>query len=243
MPTLTPDAWVQIRHDYEHTDRPIEDICAGHGISSGTLRDRMRRWGWARRRPPIPREGPPAVVAPTWTEPQIDATTTNRWRSDEARELPPPAAAPMVARDDQPRAAECETLPVLPLGPRLRGDERENDAPAAIGPRLHSTVARVLPAIEATLAKLAAGLHHPREIEQTARALGTLMRTLRELNAQLSQYGGRAGAAGDSGPADIDDFRDELARRINALVEAHEAGIPARYEAAWLEMAAGAEDE
>ena len=43
-PELTSEAWVQIRYDYERTERPIEDICAEHGISSGTLRDRMRRW-------------------------------------------------------------------------------------------------------------------------------------------------------------------------------------------------------
>jgi hypothetical protein len=64
MPQPTPDAWAQIRYDYEHTDRPIEDICAEHGISSGTLRDRTRRWQWRRRRPPIPRDGPPAIFVP-----------------------------------------------------------------------------------------------------------------------------------------------------------------------------------
>jgi len=69
MPDLTPDAWAQIRHDYEHSDRPVEDICAEHGISSSTLRDRMRRWRWTRRRPPIPREGPPAAT------PQIEMAT------------------------------------------------------------------------------------------------------------------------------------------------------------------------
>ena len=62
-PTPTHEAWAQIRYDYEHTERPIEDICAEHGISSGTLRDRMRRWGWTRRRPPIPRQGPPPLPA------------------------------------------------------------------------------------------------------------------------------------------------------------------------------------
>ena len=61
-PTLTSEAWTQIRYDYEHTERPIAAICAEHGISSGTLRDRMRRWGWTRRRPPIPREGPPPLA-------------------------------------------------------------------------------------------------------------------------------------------------------------------------------------
>ena len=64
MTEPTSDAWTQIRYDYEHTNRPVEDICAEHGISSGTLRDRVRRWRWTRRRAPIPREGPPAMAAP-----------------------------------------------------------------------------------------------------------------------------------------------------------------------------------
>ena len=33
MPEPTPEAWAQIRHDYEHTDRQIVDICADHGIT------------------------------------------------------------------------------------------------------------------------------------------------------------------------------------------------------------------
>ena len=63
MPEPTSDAWTQIRYDYEHSSRPIVDICAEHGISPNTLRDRVRRWHWTRRRAPIPREGPPAMAA------------------------------------------------------------------------------------------------------------------------------------------------------------------------------------
>jgi hypothetical protein len=71
---LSPEAWAQIRYDYEHTERAIADICAEHNISSGTLRDRMRRWGWTRRRAPIPRDGPPPV-APTLPSPSDRAFT------------------------------------------------------------------------------------------------------------------------------------------------------------------------
>ena len=86
-------------------------------------------------------------------------------------------------------------------------------------PRLQSAVARVLPAIEATIARLAAGPHHPREMEQAGRALGALTRTLRELNALLAQHNAHAGAAVyDDMPEDIDAFRIDLARRIDAFV-------------------------
>jgi hypothetical protein len=90
-------------------------------------------------------------------------------------------------------------------------------------PRLQSAVARVLPAIEATIARLAAGPYHPRDMEQAGRALSSLTRTLRELNALLSQHHARGetadGAADDDDmPEDIDAFRYELARRIDAFV-------------------------
>jgi hypothetical protein len=97
--------------------------------------------------------------------------------------------------------------------------------PAAIVPRLQSAVARVLPAIEATIARLAGGAHHPRDMEQASRALGALTRTLRELNALLAQHNARLDAAHPSyddelpdGYDNIDDFRNDLARRIDAFI-------------------------
>ena len=78
----------------------------------------------------------------------------------------------------------------------------------------------MLPAIEAIIARLAAGPQHPREMEQAGRALGALMRTLRELNALLSQHNAQAANAYDDMPEDMDAFRENLARRIDAFVEA-----------------------
>ena len=90
-------------------------------------------------------------------------------------------------------------------------------------PRLQGAVARVLPAIEATLAKLAAGPLRPREMEQTARALGALTRTLRELNALLKEHPGNGRENDDPVPEDIDEFRFELVRRIRAFIAARQA--------------------
>jgi hypothetical protein len=61
MPEPTPEAWAQIRHDYEHTDRPIVEICAEHGITAPMLRYRVKHWKWKMRKPVIPRHGPPPV--------------------------------------------------------------------------------------------------------------------------------------------------------------------------------------
>ena len=60
---LTAEDWGRIRYEYESTDRKVVEICAEHGISDGTLRDRVRRWGWKRRwSGPVPREGPPPIA-------------------------------------------------------------------------------------------------------------------------------------------------------------------------------------
>jgi len=139
-------------------------------------------------------------------------------------------------------------------------------APAAgdalpIGERLEGAVGRVLPAIEMTLARLTAGPIQPREMELAARALGSLTRTLRELNGLLNQHSAdeprrsteelRASVTrklaaiaaeqdDDPPPDDMDEFRNELAGRIKTFVESRQAEIPAKYEAAWNEFAAEA---
>jgi hypothetical protein len=159
MPALTPDAWAQIRYDYEHTDRPVEDICAAHGISSGTLRDRMRRWSWRRRRSPIPREGPPACLV---VEQAIASSGT----------------AVIVAKPSTPAPSEdggAGAPPIAALQPA------ESDA-GPLGPALQEAVTTVLPAIQQTLARIVEGRAYPDDAAKTARALETLTRTLRELS-------------------------------------------------------------
>jgi hypothetical protein len=202
MPTeLTLEEWTQVRYEYEHTEKPVEDICFERGISSSTLRDRMRRWRWTRRRQPISAEGPPPVerVAPlVAAETQIGTS------------VPPQAAA-----------LPSENATDAPAPHAAPGEEAPAD-PAAIAPRLRSALARLLPAIEATLAKLAAGATQPREIERAARALTALTRTLRELKALLSEYPAPA-EDDDRGPADNDEFIRELIRRMDYFAATHAA--------------------
>lgn len=203
----TREAWGQIRYDYEHTGRPIEDICAEHGISSGTLRDRMRRWGWARRRLPIPREGPPPA-------PPIDHAILLLPVTQTGPVAPALASAPASASPITPSA------PGLPTMPQAAAIEHASDGgdsdPVSIVPRLQNAVGRVLPAIEAIVTRLGANPANAREMERSARALASLTRTLRELNVLLGQH--RASAAEDNMPEDIDAFRLDLARRIDLFV-------------------------
>jgi hypothetical protein len=164
MPALTPDAWAQIRYEYEHTGRPVEVICAEHGISSGTLRDRMRRWHWRRRREPIPREGPPAFLV-------VEQAAA------------PSGTAVIVAKPSRvaPTDDGCGTAP-----PSASLQPAEGDA-APLVPALQEAVTTVLPAIQQMLARIATGNFYPDDAAKTARALEALTRTLRELSVLLSR--------------------------------------------------------
>lgn len=200
MPEPTPEAWAQIRHAYEHTDKPLAHICADNDITIPMLRYRMKRWDWTRRKPLIPREGPPPEAA--------------MQREIAAPHHPtPPAFAPALAGDPPPP----EPAPGrVQARPGWEGEE-------AIVPRLQSAVARVLPAIEATLARLSADAHHPREMEQAGRTLSALTRTLRELNGLLAEQIARPAAASAANdyydtPQDMDAFREELAQRIEKFI-------------------------
>ena len=165
---LTPEEWAQVRYEYEHTDKPVDDICLDHGISPNTLRDRVRRWRWTRRRQPIPAEGPPPAL-----------------RNEPA--LPFVGAPPFGMAPPEPAAVPREGTAALPAPHATPGEAAPAD-PAEIVPRLQGAVARVLPAIEAIVARLAAEPMPPREMERAARTLTSLTRTLRELNELLSQH-------------------------------------------------------
>jgi hypothetical protein len=217
MPTdPSPETWAQIRYEYEHTDKPVEDICFDHRVSQTTLRDRVRRWGWSKRRQPIWAEGPPPL--PVGSAPPLGGTMT-------PAVMPPPVMAPPAAPLAGPDAAPSVlgAPAAAPAAPHAPAGEPAPSDPAEVAPRLQAAVARVLPAIEATLAKLAAAPMPPREMERAARTLTSLTRTLRELNELLSEHQARGAChcECEDTPEDIDAFRLDLARRIDAFVASH----------------------
>ena len=95
---------------------------------------------------------------------------------------------------------------------------RDPGTPTAL--RLQDAVASVLAAIEAIVAKI--GAARLGESDRSARALAALTRTLRELNSLHGQY---EEPATDDSPADIDEFRLALARKIDAFVAAQGGGV------------------
>jgi len=208
---LTDEQWQQVRYEFEYTDKPVDQIALDWGVSAGTIRNRRIAWGWTSRRPPVPPEGPPRLPAP-----QIEAAAPSL--------VGPPAPVPQI------EAAAPLLLPASqgpPLAPMQAGDatpppggelSRDPDTPTAL--RLQGAVASVLAAIEAIVAKIGAG--RTAESDRSARALAALTRTLRELNTLQSQY---EEPAADDSPADIDEFRFALARKIDAFVAAQGGGV------------------
>ena len=188
-PKLSGKDWPRIRYEYEETDKPIHAICADHGISASTLRNRVRQWGWRERRPRVPAQGPPAAPAA-------------------ARIVP---AASISPADMARYAAAAALLVEHPV---------EQDDAELIVPRLQGAIARVLPAIEVTLAQLVSQAQ-PRERERASRTLAGLTRTLRDLNAMLSQFPAAERDEND------EEYRAELQKleRMATVNEAYRRGI------------------
>jgi hypothetical protein len=123
-----------------------------------------------------------------------------------------------------------------PLPPIPRRQERKTSRPAA-PPDRRSLVARLWNAAGRQVAEIEQRLGRDRpaagERESDARMLAMLVKTLRELSA-LDEAHADSGAHNgtdpeddDAVPRDIDEFRSELARRIEAFVRSRTApGIP-----------------
>jgi transposase-like protein len=237
----SPEAWARIRHAYEHSDRSVSDICAEHGISSGTLRDRVRRWKWNRRREPIPPLGPPPLVQPpTMTAPTFagpNECVPDAREQASVSETCEAASPPVASNEAAATSTRGDDAAPPPSYSRFVAQEAQarSGAPAApLADRLQGAIDRIMPAIETTLATLASGSLHPRQMELAARSLGALTRTLRELNGLLAQQA----TDEPEGPRDMEEFRLLLTERMNAMLRQREEEAPRIYHEAWEDFAA-----
>jgi molecular chaperone GrpE (heat shock protein) len=83
--------------------------------------------------------------------------------------------------------------------------------------RLYRAVLEELAAVENLRAQLKREPQSPQDAERTARTLSSLTETLQKLQ-RLQCAVPQSGSYDDDMPADIDEFRTELARRIEAFV-------------------------
>jgi hypothetical protein len=100
---------------------------------------------------------------------------------------------------------------------------------AIVAERLQDTVERQMAAVERVLAVI--GPADAIEAEGSARTLANIARIIREIAAlNLTEHDVKephdandADARDDAIPRDLDEFRRELARRLQALIDVHEA--------------------
>lgn len=100
---IAPERVAEGRRRYENTLVPVDDIAVAMGVSPTTLRNRIKEWGWTRRRndsrpgsyaialraavPSGPLAAEPALPPPSPDAPQDRATVAARIQDLVAREL------------------------------------------------------------------------------------------------------------------------------------------------------------
>lgn len=190
-PLYTPDFMAGLRQAYTETHEPMWSIAARHGIATRTFEKIVDREGWPKRRERV-REVVPA------------------------QHLLAEAQALLAAQMVEQEPGSGEAAPPAP--------EAAPSPPPDPAERIEKLLIREVEIEEARHAKLA-GLPRPTaEAARTARTLAVLTQTLHAL--RRLRHGEQAGRAPtqeekpihDDIPDDLDEFRRELARRIDAFV-------------------------
>jgi hypothetical protein len=134
------------------------------------------------------------------------------------RFAPPPRSLPAAVRlmakaEEVAAAAARDHGDIAPSG-GLNGDTPPLGDTIA---RLHRAVIEELSAVEAMRARLKREPQSPVDAERTTRTISSLTETLQKLQ-RLQCTVPQPGSDDDDMPADIDEFRDRLARRIEAFI-------------------------
>jgi hypothetical protein len=230
----TPEMEANIRQRYEETDEPIDTIAADRGVAPGSLRRIAATKGWVRRKHKGPADVTAAmrILAETERlETSLASPPPERGRSAAQR---PGGGEALTERDhptpdglqpsDPPPPGEGGTEPEAPASPDLH---------LATIERLEAAVRKELSVVEAMRAAFGSEPYKPYHAQLTTRTLSNLTDTLGKLarlRAALAPQPAAPASAGfthddlsDSLPADIDEFRHALARRIEAFLESREA--------------------
>jgi len=195
----TPELLENARQRFEETDESSVSIAADMGIHARTLYRLALRENWKRRKQPHDLSPAAKLLMQAESlsgpEPLQSAEQAGPVRADTDQQGPDGAALiPSVE----------STLPPLP--PHEETIER-----------LHRAVLKELSAVETMRAALGREPQSPIDAERTARTLASLTATLQNLRRMQCAMP-KTGPYDDDIPADIGEFRKELARRIEAFV-------------------------
>jgi hypothetical protein len=238
MARYTPEFVAGVRHDYENTDNSLARIAVDRGISERTINRWRDRDGWARRSERV-RDVPPAMRAlqeatallsappPAAAAAAAAAKGYSSARPREGGELGAAGGESILGAPGSPPSrgrAELETVRFQPT--EICSGAGTGEADAAPASAASSAIARIerlvekeLAAEEAVRAQLGPLSRAPADAERSARTLATLTQTLQVLARLRCGLPPDGGADDDDDmPRDIDEFRRDLARRIDAFV-------------------------
>jgi len=203
----TPELLENVRYRFEETDEPVSSIAADLGVHRNTFRLLTLRNGWKRLVPPRDLSSAAKLLAQaerlTETGPAQFEQRADRFGEERASGSAPSLEASLSLAQDDATLAAAEEGVVL-------------DSPKIIE-RLHRAVLGELSAVETMRAELKREPQSPLDAERPARTLSNLTEILQKLQ-RLQCARSETGSDDDDMPVDIDEFRRELARRIDAFV-------------------------
>ena len=213
--SYTPELLADGRYRYEQTDESLISIASDFGVNRNTFRALAVREGWVRFKPP-PRDLSPAAKLLAQAD---DLRNVGLGAQNDVPSAP--AATPVEGKAELQPSNSADVASGAPALPPLG----ETIA------RLHRAILEELAAVEAMRARLKREPQSPIDAERTARTLSSLTETLQKLQ-RLQCALPENELNNDDMSIDIDEFRNELARRINAFVDSRTGGGDAEGAAA-----------
>jgi hypothetical protein len=201
---FTPALIADVRRRYEHTSEGLAAMAADLGCSIETVRNIATREGWLRYAPP-PRDLSPAARLKARAEKLAEQGGDPGEGESIAEATPTRSPSPTALAGDLPLAGGGKEAPL---------------ALADTAEQLHCELLMLLAELRATRARMKRERYGKHDLRQTSQVIANLTATLRTLQPMLCPVA-PAGAEDDHDdmPADIDEFRDALARRIAAFME------------------------
>ena len=233
--TYTPELLANGRDRYEHTDESIASIAADFGIHHHSLSRLAKRERWVRHHRPargLPRPARLLAEAERLEAEVLEETVRSAPAAD-AGASPPPlwGRAREGARGEDSPGGSTVTATAIPSpqggGEAFAAPPSDNDAPkqeqppshAATIERLRRAVLEEIAAVESMRAALGKQPQRPLEAARTAQALSSLTETVNKLQRMQCGLLETGSDYDDDIPADLDAFREDLARRIAAFME------------------------
>jgi len=209
----TPELLENTRYRFEETDETSTSIAAELGVHRNTLRLLVLRMGWERCVPPRDLSAAAkllvqAKLLKVAEPPQRDERTPPALRGAEEQAS---GSVQFAKESGQRMAAGDNVTPVPPAEQPLPPLEETIE-------QMHRAVRDELAAVQATRSALGREPQSPIDAERTARTLASLTDTLQKLRRMQCAMTQTGPHDDDDWPVDADEYRRDLARRIDAFV-------------------------